>query len=168
MGNSEASAVTIRSALFPITHSLFTENRVFLVQTDTTVGFLSQNAAALEQVKGRPEGKQFLKVFADLRTYKASGGRVPPKYRTAVRRAKKTTFIARNRAFRIVSDTEHHRFLQRYGWMYSTSANPSGCAYKRSFCEAEADIIVEDPGGLHEAPPSSIVRLGRTKRRSVR
>jgi tRNA A37 threonylcarbamoyladenosine synthetase subunit TsaC/SUA5/YrdC len=142
--------------------------KIFLVQTDTTVGFLSQNAAALEQIKGRPQGKQFLKVFADLKTYRESGGRVPPKYRAAVRRAKKTTFIVRNRAFRIVSGTEHHCFLKQCGWMYSTSANPSGRAYERSFCEASADIIVEDDRGLHEAPPSSIVRLGRTKRRSVR
>ena len=142
--------------------------KVFLVQTDTTVGFLSRDAAALERIKGRPEGKPFLKVFADLKTYKASGGRVPSRYRKRVRHAKQTTFVVRNRAFRIVSDGEHHRFLKQWGWMYSTSANPSGRTYERAFCETNADVIVEDSRGLHEAPPSSIVRLGRTKRRSLR
>ena len=143
-------------------------NKIFLAQTDTTVGFLSQDDTRLEQVKARLPGKQFLKVFADLNTYKASGGRVPSRHKASVRRAKKTTFIVKGQAFRIANDGHHHHFLKRYGWMYSTSANRSGHRYERDFCVANADIIVEDFRGLHESASSTIMRLGREKRRKLR
>jgi tRNA A37 threonylcarbamoyladenosine synthetase subunit TsaC/SUA5/YrdC len=141
---------------------------VFLAQTDTTVGFLSQNGGRLEQIKSRLPGKQFLKVFADLKTYKASGGRVPNRHKAVVRRAEKTTFIVKGQAFRIVAAGEHHDFLKRYGWMYSTSANQSGHAFERTFCESNADIIVEDSRGLCECEASRILRLGNATRSRIR
>ena len=151
----------------PLNHSKPSE-KIHLVQTDTTVGFLSQNAESLDTLKARPSGKQFLKVFSDLKSYKASGGRVPNRHKAKVRRAKKTTFIVKNQAFRIVTDPLHRAFLQRHGWMYSTSANRSGHPFERSFCEANADIIVEDFRGFCECEASSIVRLGCTKRSRLR
>ena len=151
----------------PLNHTTPSQS-IFLVQTDTTVGFLSQNAARLETVKARPAGKQFLKVFYDLKHYKASGGRVPDRHKAAARRAKKTTFIVKNQAFRIVTEPLHRHFLQPYGWMYSTSANQSGQTFERAFCEANADIIVEDFRGFCECAASSIVRLGRVKRSRLR
>ena len=152
----------------PIKNKTAFSKKVFLVQTDTTVGFLSRDDKKLEEVKARLPGKQFLKVFADLKSYKATGGRVPEKYKAIVRRAKKTTFIVKGQAFRIARDTEHNAFLKRYGWMYSTSANRSGHHYERDYCTAKADIIVEDFRGLHEDAASSLVRLGRETRRKLR
>lgn len=142
--------------------------KVFLVQTDTTVGFLSQDDERLEHIKSRLPGKQFLKVYSNLKTYQAGGGRVPNAFKATIRRAEKTTFIVKGEAFRIVAQGEHHNFLKRYGWMYSTSANQSGHSFERTFCESNADIIVEDSRGLSERGASRILRLGNAKRRRLR
>lgn len=142
--------------------------QVLLAQTDTTVGFLSQDADALTRIKQRPPDKPYLKVFADWRIFSENGGRVPRSHRRFLRRAKKTTFILKNQAYRIVNSGEHHQLLKTYRWFYSTSANQSGHAFERSFCEANADIIVQDYRGFYESRPSTILRLGRQKRRRLR
>lgn len=142
--------------------------KVLLAQTDTTVGFLSQNADALTRIKERPSHKQYLRVYADWKTFQAGGGRIPKAHRRYIRRADKTTFVVKANAYRIVNNGEHHELLKPYGWLYSTSANQSGKAFDRSFCEASADIIVEDVRSFEESRPSSIERLGKTKRRKLR
>lgn len=142
--------------------------KVFLTQTDTTVGFLSQDAEALSRIKGRAPDKPFLKVYAEWKTFKAFGGRIPKTHRAYLRRARKTTFIVKNQASRIVNAGAHHTFLKPYGWFYSTSANQSGKPFERSFCEANADIIVLDKRGFSESVPSTIERLGREKKRKLR
>lgn len=146
----------------------FPANKVILAQTDTTVGFLSQSHRALNSIKSRSQQKPFLKVYTDLKTFKADGKRIPKIHRRRVRRSKRTTYIVKTEAFRIVRDLYHHRLVRCYGWLFSTSANRSGHAYERSFCEASADIIIEDFRGLHEAPPSSIELLRKKKRRKIR
>jgi len=143
-------------------------DRVYLAQTDTTVGFLSRDADKLDAVKARLPGKQFLRVYADLSTFKAAGGRVPERHKSDVRRAKRRTHIVGGRAWRIVNDSHHRVFLKPFGWMYSTSANRSGFGFERDYCEARADVIVEDFRGLSEQRPSTIVKLGRYGRRRVR
>ena len=142
-------------------------SRIFLVQTDTTVGFLSQSAERLERVKSRLPGKSFLKVFAGLKPCRDSG-RVPVRYKRLVRRAARSTFVVNAEAFRIVAAGEHRDFLRPFGWMYSTSANRSGHAFERDYCEACADVIVEDRRGLHEREASRIWRLGNAARRRLR
>ncbi len=146
----------------------FPAKKVFLAQTDTTVGFLSQNADALIKIKERPTHKQFLKVYADWKTFKANGGRIPKAHRAYLRKAEKTTFITKGNANRVVNSGQHHTLLELYGWLYSTSANQSGKPYERSFCEASADIIVEDFRGFSESLPSSIELLGKIKRKKLR
>lgn len=141
---------------------------IFLMQTDTTVGFLSQNAKHLETVKSRLPGKQFLKVYASLDAYTSASGRVPLQYKRHLRHAKQTTFIIKGEAFRIVASGPHHHFLKPYGWMYSTSANRSGEGFDRDYCEAHADVIVEDSRGLYESSASTILKLGRTRCRRLR
>lgn len=143
-------------------------NKIILAQTDTTVGFLSRDADALARVKGRPPHKQFLKVYAGLESFKANGGRVPNTRKARLRCSKKTTYIVKGSAFRIISEPRHYALVKPYGWLYSTSANQSGHGFERSFCEANADIIVEDVRGFRENPPSSIIRLGKTKMRRLR
>jgi tRNA A37 threonylcarbamoyladenosine synthetase subunit TsaC/SUA5/YrdC len=143
-------------------------SRVILAQTDTTVGFLSTDETLLDTIKQRPSDKQYLTVFPDLKSFSSHGHRIPKRHHAFIRRARKTTFVTGNRAFRIVSDGPHHRLLQALGWFYSTSANLSGHAFERSFCEANVDIIVEDNRGLYEAPPSAIYRLSRRRRKQLR
>jgi len=151
-----------------LSEQLIMLSKVILAQTDTTVGFLSQSRQALSDVKTRSRQKPFLKVYADLKGFKASGGRIPKIHRTRVRRSRKTTYIVKSNAFRIVRDGPHHHLLKHYRWLFSTSANRSGHPYERSFCEASADIIIEDFRGLYEAPPSSLELLKKKKRIKIR
>lgn len=141
--------------------------KVLLAQTDTTVGFLSQDAMRLGEIKMRDSAKPFLKVFSDFQTLKKHS-RIPNEYKNWVRRAKKTTFIVRNQAFRYVNDSSHATLIAQYGWLYSTSANPSGGSYESDFCTQNADWIVEDCRGLSELSPSKIFKLGHHRFQKLR
>lgn len=141
--------------------------KVLLAQTDTTVGFLSQNAACLREAKMRVESKPFLKVFSALQTLKAQL-RIPDAHKRRVRYARKTTFIVKNQAFRYVTDPDHSRLVERYGWLYSTSANESGSSFDPLFCLERADVVVEDQRGLRECSSSKIYRLGRHRVKRLR
>jgi tRNA A37 threonylcarbamoyladenosine synthetase subunit TsaC/SUA5/YrdC len=140
---------------------------IILAQTDTTVGFLSQESASLIRLKGRDETKPFLKVFASLSLLKQTL-RVPLKYRSTVRHAKKTTFVINNQAIRYVQEGNHARLIERYGWLYSTSANESGKIYDPHFCYEHSDIIIEDSRGLTQCEPSTIIRLSATQSQQLR
>ena len=140
---------------------------IILAQTDTTVGFLSQESDSLRRLKGRDEAKPFLKVFASLALLKNST-RVPLKYRSLVRHAKKTTFVINNQAIRYVQESDHARLVQHYGWLYSTSANESGQSYDPDFCRLHCDIRIEDSRGLTPSNPSTIFRLTSTSSQKLR
>ncbi|MHC3995626.1 hypothetical protein ACXWTF_12445 [Thiomicrolovo sp. ZZH C-3] len=141
--------------------------RLLLVQTDTTVGFVSQNAEALSGAKSRPASKPFLKTFASLKTYKQTG-RIPGRFKREVRRKTKTTYIVKGQAFRIVPEGGYHHLLRPYGWLYSTSANAAGGRYDPAYAAEKADIVIEDARGLYEAIPSTIYKLNHCKKRRIR
>ena len=141
---------------------------VLLAQTDTTVGFLSTDAKSLEEVKSRPSSKQFLKVYPSFKEFKNDGNRVPQRFKNLVRRAKKTTFIIKGRASRVVKDPLHLKLLQKYSWLYSTSANKSGCSFDKDFCIRKSDIIIEDHRGFKEDTPSALYMVGNAKIRRLR
>ena len=140
---------------------------VYLVQTDTTVGFVSRDSSRLNAIKERPADKPFLKTFAALRAYKKSG-RIPSKFKREIRRSKRTTYIIAGQAFRIVPQGTYHRFLRPFDWLYSTSANAAGERYNPHFAKAHADIIVEDSRGLFESAPSQIYKLNHHTKSRVR
>lgn len=142
-------------------------NKIILAQTDTTVGFLSQNAQRLEEIKMRSGDKPFLKVYANLKSL-SRDIRIPSLHKHRVRHSKKTTFVVKNQAFRYVRDPEHARLIQRYGWLYSTSANESGKGYDSGFCRFVSDIIIEDNRGLSEQSASKIFRLTSTQLKQLR
>jgi len=142
--------------------------RVYFAQTDTTAGFLSQDAARLAAIKGRDPKKPFLREADSLATLK-NFARVPKKHKKLVRRARRTTFVYPNgEALRVVFDEAHLRFLRRFGWMYSTSANRSGEGFDPEFAKEAADVVVEDERGFFEGKPSKIVRLGKRRKKRVR
>ncbi|DAB29580.1 MAG TPA: hypothetical protein CFH84_08850 [Sulfurimonas sp. UBA12504] len=141
---------------------------VVLAQTDTTVGFLSQNAHELYEIKSRANSKPFIKVFESFASFKNAGFRVPKKHKNSVRRAKKTTFILKQNSFRIAPTQLHSSIIRALHWSYSTSANAAGKNFERSFCQSKADIIVEDHRGLSEKSASTILVLGRRKKRRLR
>lgn len=141
---------------------------LILVQTDTTVGFLSQDALALTIAKDRPFGKNFITVYRDLASLKKSGIRASNMHKNAIRRAKKTTFIIKNHSFRVAAPAVNSWLLQKTEWFYSTSANQSGMAFDRDFCESKSDIIIENSSRLTEQQPSRLIKLNQTKRRRLR
>ena len=141
---------------------------IILAQTDTTVGFLSANDKSLQEVKSRPLTKQFLKVYPSFEAFKADGNRVPQKYKSFVRRSEKTTFVIKNRASRVVKNNPHLQMLQKYPWLYSTSANKSGHEFDKDFCIRKSDIIIEDSRGLQENIPSTLYKLSNTNRKKIR
>jgi tRNA A37 threonylcarbamoyladenosine synthetase subunit TsaC/SUA5/YrdC len=141
---------------------------IILAQTDTTVGFLSADASLLEEVKSRPFGKEFLKVYPSFNAFGADGNRVPQKYKNFVRRSEKTTFIIKNRASRIVKNNPHLQVLQKYPWLYSTSANKSGHGFNKDFCIQKSDIIVEDCRGFYETTPSILYKISHTNIKKIR
>ncbi|WP_234697162.1 Sua5/YciO/YrdC/YwlC family protein [Nitrosophilus alvini] len=142
--------------------------KVYLVQTDTTVGFLSQNRKRLSEIKNRPVEKPFLISVDSFKPLKKFA-RVPKKFKKRVRRAKKTTFVYPNgKAVRVVRDDRHISFLKKFGWMYSTSANRSGKRFEREFAFEKADVIVEDQRGFFEGKASEILRLSQRKIKKLR
>lgn len=141
---------------------------LYLAQTDTTVGFLSSDASCLEEVKSRPQGKQFLKVYSSFESFKNDSNRAPKKYKNLIRRSTKTTFIIKNRASRVVKSSQHHYFLKNHPWLYSTSANKSGEGFDKDFCIRNSDIIVEDFRGFSESQPSRLYKLSLTNRKKIR
>ena len=141
---------------------------VYLAQTETTAGFLSQNAEALSRIKNRPSGKSFLISVDSLQTLR-SFTRVPKQHKNHIRRAKKTTFAYPcGLAIRVVKDEEHLQFLQKFKWSYSTSSNPSGKGFDEAFATEKADVILFTCKGFFEDKPSSIYKLGKRKMRKLR
>ena len=142
------------------------KDKVFLTQTDTTIGFVSQNAEKLTEIKQRPPHKHYIKAVNSLHTLKTFA-RVPQKHKNRVRRAKKTTFIMPNgHSYRVIKDRHHLLLLDRLKWAYTTSANLSNEAYDESFAREMADVIIEPIKETKQA--STIYRLGKTTLRKVR
>ena len=141
---------------------------VILAQTDTTVGFLSQNASRLSKIKSRPPHKPFIQSFDSLKTFAQEGGRVPEKFKKSLRRTKSTSFVINNMAIRIVNSGPHHKLLQKYGWLYSTSANAQNTHYEPHFAQEHSEIIVEDARGLFEGTASKIYKINHTKQQQLR
>jgi len=134
-------------------------HKIILTQTDTTVGFLSQDMVLLREIKFRNNTKHFIKVYHDLKSLKDEKVRIPNSKKNLLRRSKKTTFIIKNRAFRVAKYTLHSEVLRKLTWIYSTSANESGKNFNRDFCEEKADIIIEDENGLFEGQASKLYKI---------
>lgn len=144
------------------------EMSIILAQTDTTVGFLSQDAKKLYEIKSRPPSKPLIKVYKDFKSFTKEGNRVASNRKNLVRRSKKTTFIVNDFSFRIAPFGSNSQIFRNHSWFYSTSANRSGESFEREFCESKADIIIETEDGLHEKKSSSLIRINAKKRRRVR
>lgn len=138
---------------------------IILTQTDTTVGFLSQDKRKLQTIKSRPSTKEFIKVY---KNFLALNIRVPKNRHKMLRRSKKTSFIVKNRAFRVAVDNLHSQVLRANSWNFSSSANESGQNYKREFCVQKADIIIEDKSSLFEGEASTLLKMNTKKIRKLR
>ncbi len=141
---------------------------LYLVQTDTTVGFLSQDSDKLLHVKNRPNNKNFVRVYSDFKSFKKEKNRISNTHKRYVRSAHKTTFISKNRASRIINSSKHHNFLKNFSYMYSTSANLSGESYNEEFARDVAEIIVEDINGFNNNRASKMIKLSHTRKVRLR
>jgi tRNA A37 threonylcarbamoyladenosine synthetase subunit TsaC/SUA5/YrdC len=141
--------------------------QLFLTQTDTTIGFVSQDASKIDRAKKRLPDKHYIRVVNSLETLK-SFTRVPNTHKNRVRRAKQTTFIMPNGlSFRVVKGTEHNILLDRIKWLYSSSANLSGAVYDAEYAKDKAEVLVSFPL-VEEGMASKIYRLGQKRMIGVR
>jgi tRNA A37 threonylcarbamoyladenosine synthetase subunit TsaC/SUA5/YrdC len=142
------------------------KDKIFLTQTDTTIGFVSQNADKLTEIKQRPPHKHYIKAVNSLHTLKTFT-RVPQTHKNRVRRARKTTFVMPNgHSYRVIQDKHHLLLLNRLKWAYTTSANLSNEEYNESFAREMADVIIEPIKETNQA--SQIYRLGKNTLRRIR
>jgi tRNA A37 threonylcarbamoyladenosine synthetase subunit TsaC/SUA5/YrdC len=142
------------------------EEKVFLTQTDTTIGFVSQNADRLDLLKKRLPNKHYIKAVNSLNTLQ-SFTRVPQRHKKRVRRANKTTFIMPSgKSYRVIYDKHHLLLLDRLKWAYTTSANLSGLVYDESFARKAADVVIEPLKETKSA--SKIYKLGNYSLKRIR
>lgn len=152
------------------------DSRIYLVQTDTTAGFLSANPTRLNQIKSRPFNQAVLIESSSLSALKYLV-RVPQKYKNRVRRAKKSTFVYPNgKAVRVITKTSplplekyrqgswlHAHFLKDFIFLYSTSANLTGKGFEKEWAENVSEVIVLDKRGIYEDSPSHLYKLNNSK-----
>lgn len=142
---------------------------VYLVQTDTTVGFSSLNDEKLSIIKQRPTSKKILHTVDSFKTLNENT-RVPKNFRKKVRNSKKTTFIYSNgKSFRVVNqDSDFYDFIHKFNILYSTSANKTAEKFDKDFATIGADIIVEDKKGFFETKASTIIKLSKASFKRLR
>ena len=142
------------------------KDKVFLTQTDTTIGFVSQNPDRLTTIKQRPPYKHYIKAVNSLHTLQTFT-RVPSSHKNRIRRTKKTTFIMPNGySYRVIREKHHLLLLDRLKWAYTTSANLSNKAYNETFARDVADVIVEPL--VQNTQASNIYKLGKYTLKRIR
>ncbi|RXJ84652.1 Sua5 YciO YrdC YwlC family protein [Arcobacter cloacae] len=144
-------------------------NLIYLVQTDTTVGFSSSSDEKLSLLKQRPQTKKILNTVDSFCTLNKNT-RVPKNFRKKVRNSKKTTFIYPNgHSFRVVDkNSGFYNFINKFGVLYSTSANKTTEKFERDFAQNGAEIIVEDKRGFYETKASTIIKLSKKQSLKLR
>ncbi len=142
---------------------------VYLVQTDTTVGFSSLSDEKLSFIKQRPTSKKILHTVDSFKTLNQNT-RVPKKFRKIVRNSKKTTFIYVNqKSFRVVNqDSKFYDFIHKFSILYSTSANKTTHKFEREFAISGADILVEDKRNFFETKASRLIKLSKKRLKILR
>jgi tRNA A37 threonylcarbamoyladenosine synthetase subunit TsaC/SUA5/YrdC len=142
---------------------------IYLVQTDTTVGFSSSSDEKLSLLKQRPQTKKILNTVDSFFTLNKNT-RVPKEFRKRVRNSKKTTFIYPNgHSFRVVDkNSDFYNFIHKFGVLYSTSANKTTEKFERDFAQNGAEIIVEDKRGFYETKASTIIKLSKKQSLKLR
>ena len=138
--------------------------RVFLTNTDTTIGFISKSSKALDTAKNRASNKKYIEA---LPCFKSLTKRVPKKYRKFIRNSSKSTFIiSKNYSFRVIKDSRHNLLLKRLKKAYSSSANASNQEYDYDYAYRNANIIVYPL--KNQTQPSKIYKLGKAQLIKIR
>jgi tRNA A37 threonylcarbamoyladenosine synthetase subunit TsaC/SUA5/YrdC len=151
----------------PYKHSPANVPTLYLTATDTTIGFVTQDAARLDAVKGRPPHKHYIRAVDSLATLQRHT-RVPPRHRNRLRRARRTTFILPDgRSWRVIHEPRHQQLISEMGgWAYTTSANRSGEPYDEAWARSVADRVIEPLEA--QAAPSTILRINHRTLKKLR
>jgi len=140
--------------------------KVYLTQTDTTIGFVSQDADRLTQIKQRPPHKHYIMAVDSLSTLKKYS-RIPTIHKNRLRRAAKSTFILPNGAsYRVIQDSRHLGLITQLHWAYTTSANLSNKPYDEQWARSMADVVIEPLENLSK--PSKIYRINNQTVKKIR
>lgn len=144
-------------------------NSVYLVQTDTTVGFSSSNNEKLAEIKKRPKSQKILRTVDSLQTLKEHT-RVPNKYKKMVRKSKNSTFIyANGESFRVINRSSHFfDFIKKFNILYSSSANETKKVFDYEYAYKVSDIVVMDKNGFFESIPSRLYKLSKKRLKRLR
>lgn len=142
---------------------------VYLVQTDTTVGFSSLNDEKLSSIKERPNTQKTLQTLDSFDTLKMKT-RVPKEFRKKVRNSNKTTFIYPNKnSYRVISKNDNfYSFISKFNNLYSTSANLSSKNFDIDFASKNSDVIVYTKDMFSEKSSSNIFILSKNRMKKIR
>lgn len=142
---------------------------VYLVQTDTTVGFSSINDEKLSNIKQRDINQKILKTVDSFDTLEKFT-RVPKKYRNMVRKSKKTTFIYPNlHSFRVINKDSHFfDFISKFKILSSTSANKTKESFEYNYASKYSDVEVINNLGFFETSSSKIYKLYKNNLKRIR
>jgi tRNA A37 threonylcarbamoyladenosine synthetase subunit TsaC/SUA5/YrdC len=142
---------------------------IYLMQTDTTVGLLSQDASNLANIKKRNFNKSFIKAYSSLKALRYDIS-VQKKSRKVVRRSQKTTFVGgiKLESFRVIKDPSHCEFVSKFGWLYTTSANESAKEFDLEFAMENSDIAILNADSFEAKKPSVIFKLLKKKVKKIR
>ncbi len=144
-------------------------NLIYLVQTDTSVGFSSSNYENLSQIKRRNKKQKILQTLKSFKCLKEQA-RIPKKFKKKVRKSKYTTFIYPNlKAFRVINQTNNfYLFIKKFNMLYSTSANLTKQGFNQDFARQNSDIIVLSKKKFSSKNESKIFKLGKNKLSKIR
>ncbi len=142
---------------------------VYLVQTDTTVGFSSADDEKLSAIKKRPKSQKILQTvdsFYELQ----KNTRVPKKFRRRVRNSNKISYIYPNgKSFRLIDKKSlFYDFISKFGSLYSTSANITKNNFEYEYAFKKSDVIVFSKDGFSEKNSSSIYKISKNKIKKIR
>jgi tRNA A37 threonylcarbamoyladenosine synthetase subunit TsaC/SUA5/YrdC len=141
---------------------------IYLAQTDTTVGFLSNSKEELAKAKRRDPKQPFIICVSDFRKLKKLT-RIPKKQKKLVRRSEKTTFVyPNNLAIRVVKRGDHHNFLKKFEYLFSTSANRHQEEFSLPFAMEIANEIILPVGGFRVDSASTIIKLSKNRKKVLR
>lgn len=143
--------------------------KIYLVQTDTTVGFSSSDSKKLSQIKKRIETQKILQTVDRFQTLK-NNTRIPKKFKNNIRRAKVTTFIYPDgNSFRVIDEnSNHYNFISKFNKLYSTSANETGKKFELKYAQENSDMIVSTKEDYKETAASSIIQLYKKRMKKIR
>lgn len=142
---------------------------VYLVQTDTTVGFSSSDNEKLAVIKKRPKSQKILRTVDSFDTLKEFT-RVPNIHKKRVRKSKNSTFIYPNgESFRLISRSfEFYNFIKKFNILYSSSANETKKEFDEAYAVDVSDIVVMGKDGFYESTPSSLFLLTKKRLKKLR